>query len=428
MMLHLRPSGRVEQVQASVALYFAPTPPARVPVMVRLTKQDLAIPAGTTDRVAADQYALPVAVDLHTVQPHAHYLAKTMRASARTPDGSTVPLLSIADWDFNWQDVYHYASPMRLPAGTVLDMRIGFDNSPANPRNPSVPPVDVGYGQQTSDEMAEIWFQVVPVRDEDRQALVESLYRKVLPEEIKGREAMLRREPGNVALHDDLALMRAEVGDLRGAEAAFRQSLALRPESASARFNVGLAVLGQGRREEALRLFASAIDADPNHAPSHLQLGLLQQAAGNLDGAATHLAVALAARPADPDALLAAGVLDAMRGQAARAVERIRGALEVKPGWPNAEAALAAVLTSMPAPTAESRREAVRLAEQANARTGRTNAAFLDILAAAYAGASDLGRAVAVGQEAVARAEAQRDAAAAAAMRDRVRAWEAERR
>ena len=45
-MLHLRPTGKEETVQVSVGFYFTDTPPTRVPALLRLTRQDLDIPAG----------------------------------------------------------------------------------------------------------------------------------------------------------------------------------------------------------------------------------------------------------------------------------------------------------------------------------------------------------------------------------------------
>ncbi len=423
MMLHLRPSGRAEQVQASVALYFSDVPPSRTPVMLRLTRQELDIPSGAANYTVSDRYVLPVDVELHTVQPHAHYLAREMSGVATTPDGTVIPLLSIRDWDFNWQDVYRFAKPIHLSAGTALTMTIGYDNTPSNPRNPSRPPVRVRYGQRTSDEMAELWFQVLPVHAADRDRLVDSLYRKVLPEEIKGRRAMLLAEPRNVALHDDLALMLAETADLAGAEREFRESLALRPDSAASRFNVGLAVLGQGRIDEARRWFASALEADPLHGATHFQLGLLQQASGDLAGASAHLATALSAKPRDADVLLAAGVLDALLDQDASAVQRLRGALEVRPGWVNAEAALASVLSSTPGGTKAERDEAVRLAEHASVRAPG-NSAFLDILAGALAATGDTRRAVAVERDALRIAESAGNRAAAESMRARIATWE----
>jgi len=421
MMLHLRPSGRVEQVQASLALYFSNTPPERMPVMIRLTRQDIDLAPDAEHVVVTDQYVVPADVDLYTVQPHAHYIAREISGTATLPGGQTMTLVSIPRWDFNWQDVYHYSTPVRLPAGSTIAMRVSYDNSPANPRNPNSPPIRVGYGQRTSDEMAELWFQAIPVRAVDRPLLIASVQRKVMPEEIKGRQAMLRRDPRNVALHDDVAVMLAETGDLSGAEREFRASLALRPESAAARFNVGMAMLGQGAVVEARRWFGSALEVDPLHGPTHFQLGLLQQRDGDLRGASEHYATALGAKPRDGDLLLAAGVADAMLGNEARAIERLRGALDVRPDWPNAEAALASVLSSAPGRTDAERVEAVTLAERANSRTGRTNAAFLDILAGALAASGNLQRAIAVEREALAAAP---DEAARAPMRDRLAAWE----
>jgi tetratricopeptide (TPR) repeat protein len=425
LMLHLRPSGQVEQVQASLALYFTDVPPERVPVMLRLTRQDLDIPAGAPRHVVTDRYVVPADVDLYTVQPHAHYIAHDISSVATTPAGTTLPLISISRWDFNWQDVYHYARPVRLPAGSVITMTVGYDNTSANPRNPHSPPVRVGYGQRTSDEMAELWFQAVPVRLADREQVVGSVRQKVLPEEIKGRLTMLRVDPGSVALHDDVALMLAETGDLEGAEREFRRSLDLRPDSAAARFNVGMARLGQGDRAAATDWFAKALQADPLHGPTHFQLGLLQQSAGNLRGASEHFDAARAARPRDPDVLLASGVVSALRSDDAAAIRQLRGALEVQPDWPNAEAALASVLSTASDRTEAERREAVLLAERANARTNRRNPAFLDILAGALASTGEFQRAIAVEREALALAGGEE---VAAPMRARIAQWEKEPR
>jgi tetratricopeptide (TPR) repeat protein len=424
MMLHLRPTGRVEHVQASLALYFSDVPPARTPVMLRLTRQDLDIGAGARGYTADDQYVLPVDVDVYTVQPHAHYLAREMSASATRPDGARIPLIRIADWDFNWQDVYHYAAPIRLPAGTRVAMTIAYDNTAANPRNPSSPPRRVQYGQQTSDEMAEMWFQVIPVNASDRARLVDSLYRKVLPEEIRGRAAMSRADPRNVALHDDLALLLADAGDMSAAEREFRASLALRPGSAAARFNVGMALLARGDRQQARSLFESALAADPAHGPAHFQIGLMLQQAGDLNAAALHLNAAADARPTDPEVLLSAGVMDALRGDDAPSIARLRRVLDLRPDWPNGEAALASVLSTSAGTTAADRRAAVTLAERAVAQTARRNSAYLDILAGAYAAVADRERAVATGREAVARAESDGDKAAAASFRARVALFE----
>ena len=43
---------------------------------------------------------------------------------------------------------------MKLPKGTQLEMQYTYDNSAANPHNPSNPPREVKFGEQTTNEMA----------------------------------------------------------------------------------------------------------------------------------------------------------------------------------------------------------------------------------------------------------------------------------
>ena len=83
-----------------------------------------------------------------------------MKVFATLPSGETRWLIDIRDWDFHWQDVYRFASPIALPAGTTVAMEYVYDNSVANRRNPSRPPHRVTYGQKTTDEMGEVWLQL----------------------------------------------------------------------------------------------------------------------------------------------------------------------------------------------------------------------------------------------------------------------------
>ena len=158
--LHLVPSGKPEPIQPSIGVYFTDDPPTRTPVMMRLSNQRIDIPAGDARYIASDSFVLPVDVEVLAVQPHAHYLAREVTGSATLPDGTTRTLISIADWDLRWQHVYRYQTPVPLPKGTTVSMRYRYDNSAANPRNPAVPPVRVQWGQQSREEMGDLWLQV----------------------------------------------------------------------------------------------------------------------------------------------------------------------------------------------------------------------------------------------------------------------------
>ena len=184
--LHLQPTGKPEPVQVSVGLFFTDQPPTQTPVGLRLGSQTIDIPAGQAAYVVADSYQLPVDVDVLAIQPHAHNLGRVMRASATLPDGATRLLLDIDDWDFRWQDVYRYAQPIALPRGTTISMRFTYDNSAANPRNPHHPPQRIVWGQNTANEMGDLWIQVMPRASRDLMTLNEDVERKRLAEDLAG--------------------------------------------------------------------------------------------------------------------------------------------------------------------------------------------------------------------------------------------------
>jgi Tfp pilus assembly protein PilF/mono/diheme cytochrome c family protein len=319
MMLHLKPSGKHETVQASVGLYFSDAPPSRVPTLVRLTRQHLDIPPGDRQYRVTDSFTLDVAVDVYTVQPHAHYLAKDVKGFATLPDGTRKWLIDIRNWDFNWQGVYRYANPVVLPAGTMITMEYLYDNSAGNPFNPSVPPRRVRYGQRTTDEMAELWLQVVARTAPDRATLAQAVRGKIAREEIVGHEKMLESDPGNVALHDDVALLYAQVGDLEGTAAHFAESLRMKPDSPAAHYNLGTALVMLGRRETARDQFKEAIAIRPEYALALTQLAWLLSTSPDERMRQPDEAVRLAERAAALTTPQTAGVLDVLAAALAAA-------------------------------------------------------------------------------------------------------------
>ena len=129
--------------------------------MLRLGRQNIEIPAGEKQYVSSDSFVLPVDVDVQAVQPHAHYRAREVHGTATRPDGTTTPLIYIKDWDYRWQHVYRYVQPLSFPKGTTLAMEYVFDNSADNPRNPHQPPRPVRWGQRSTDEMGDLWVQML---------------------------------------------------------------------------------------------------------------------------------------------------------------------------------------------------------------------------------------------------------------------------
>ena len=339
--LHLQPTGKVERIQPSIALSFTADAPSRVPTMVRLGRQNLRIPAGAAAHRVTDTYVLPVDVELHAIQPHAHYRARRVTVAATRPDGTRQTLIRIERWDFNWQDQYRYASPFWLPAGTTIDLEYVFDNSDANPRNPAHPPQPVSWGWRSSDEMADVWIQVMTRSEPDRARLAPDIRRKMAVEDAIGCEILIGRQPDYAALRNDAAALYMELGQADRALTHFRAVERIQPRSARAHYNVAVALDAMGRAADAARAYEAAIGLDPGYSSAHNNLGSLLLAERRTGEARGHFEKAVASNPSNAEAqnnlgavLLASGA----RPQARAALER---AVALRPIYPEAHFNLA---------------------------------------------------------------------------------------
>jgi hypothetical protein len=193
--LHLHPSGKPESEHGRLALYFASERPAKSLVSFQVPPVfgfgvGIDIPPGEAHYQIEDALVLPTDVEAFGARAHAHYLAKNMKMTATLPDGSTKGLLWIDDWDFGWQDSYFYKTPFVLPKGTRIEVRIAYDNSSGNLRNPSDPPKRVTWGRGSFDEMGSMSLLVAP-----RSAADESLLRQAQAAHFRRQlaERFLRR-------------------------------------------------------------------------------------------------------------------------------------------------------------------------------------------------------------------------------------------
>jgi hypothetical protein len=89
------------------------------------------------------------------------------------PTGDTIPLISIEDWDFNWQGTYQFRSLLKVPAGSVIHAFAGYDNTVNNPFNPNSPPEFVSWGEGTADEMFYLPISFLPYQQGDENIVFE---------------------------------------------------------------------------------------------------------------------------------------------------------------------------------------------------------------------------------------------------------------
>ncbi len=151
--VHYHKSGKPETDQTHVGIFYAKEPIKKRIRMLPIINPFLKIPAGAADHVV--KAALPTYNNITVlgVTPHMHLLGRSMQVVATLPDKTQKTLVSVPDWDFNWQTSYVFKEPMKLPSGTRVSLVAHYDNSPGNPRNPNKSPRDVTWGEQTTDEM-----------------------------------------------------------------------------------------------------------------------------------------------------------------------------------------------------------------------------------------------------------------------------------
>ena len=344
--LHLQPTGKPERIAPSIGLYFTRDPPVRTPAILRLGRQNLDIPAGARDFRIVDRYVLPVDAEIRAIQPHAHYRAKVVGASALLPDGTRRPLILVRTWDFNWQDQYRYAAPFWLPAGTTLEMEYVFDNSDANARNPSHPPGRVSWGWRSSDEMADVWIQVMTRTESDRVRLTGDVRRKMAAEDAIGCEVLITRQPEHADLRNDAASLYLELGRPREALRHFEVVAHLQSQSAPAHYNVGVALEASGKPAEAARQYETAVRLDPSYSLAHNNLGSLRLADGRLDEARREYERAVESGPANAEAQNNLGAVLLASGNAAASIRYLERAVRLRPIYPEAHFNLARAYAS----------------------------------------------------------------------------------
>lgn len=321
--LHLQPTGAVEEVLPEIGLYFTEQRPTRTPTILRLGSQGIDIAPDDPHYVIRDSYVLPVDVQLLAIQPHAHYRARDIRGTAQLPDGSTQLLMHITDWDFRWQHVYREETPIVLPKGTRLAMEYSYDNSSTNVRNPELPPARVYWGQRSRDEMGDLWFQLLPFRENDRVRINAEITAKMTAEDIVGYETMLKMNPGDAELHDDVALLYMGMGAAADAVRHFQASATLKPESAAAHFNLGTALAQAGRFDDSIASFREALKRRPDYAVARGNLGRVLLVKGDVAGALKELQQAVKQDPNNPQNLVGLSAALAERGDTAGALDAL---------------------------------------------------------------------------------------------------------
>lgn len=169
--MHYNRNGETEVDQTSIGVKYADRPMDVERLTVGVFNVSFAIPPGESDYRVDSWHTFNEDVRVHMFMPHMHLRGVGFEYEAIYPDGRRETLLSIPEYDFNWQFVYELDEAITLPKGTTVHCVGTFDNSTGNPDNPD-PDAIVRFGEPTIDEMMIGWMDVSRVNAEDKSKII----------------------------------------------------------------------------------------------------------------------------------------------------------------------------------------------------------------------------------------------------------------
>ena len=150
--MHYTTYGRESTDRTKIGLYFSEVEPEFTLQHYAMLNVDLRIPPGEANYEAGAYYQFQKDAVIYSLFPHAHYRGRSSTFSLAYPDGREELVLSVPNYDFNWQRYFQLQEPIHAAAGTRLIHRTVYDNSEANLSNPDASKL-VRFGEQTWEEM-----------------------------------------------------------------------------------------------------------------------------------------------------------------------------------------------------------------------------------------------------------------------------------
>jgi len=260
--LFLEPGAEDVNLQPKLAVWFAEDKvPNHQLLTVRLANETLRIEPGATQTAIRDIFVVPTDCKLAGLYPNANSMGKSFQVTVTPPkskgDGRQA-VFQVQDWKPELGEMYRFVKPVELVAGTRLEVEMVYRELPT-----AAPALPIAWGPRASDEIGEVWVQLVTEGQKpiiaERAALTLSqaasyhelaLAIEAAEFQVKDDHKDLQAPPELVGkyahLHAELALLYADFGEIDTAESHANRAVALAPESAEAHASLGAVQVRKG--------------------------------------------------------------------------------------------------------------------------------------------------------------------------------------
>jgi hypothetical protein len=158
--MHYHPSGTAGTDASKLGFYFGEGELGKVITTAFGADPGMIIPAEAAEHREEAIYLFGQDSHILSFLPHMHVRGKSMKYTLELPDGRKDVLLSVPEYDYNWQNIYRLEEPIAAPAGSILHVEAVWNNSTSNLANPD-PKRTISWGEGTNDEMMVAFFDFI---------------------------------------------------------------------------------------------------------------------------------------------------------------------------------------------------------------------------------------------------------------------------
>jgi tetratricopeptide (TPR) repeat protein len=155
---------------------------------------------------------------------------------------------------------------------------------------------------------------------------------------------VLQATKDNSLAHTNLGVALDAEGKKEEAIAHYLTAIKINPNNGNAHSSLGVVLAAQGKNEEAIVHYLTAIKINPNNGNVHSSLGVVLAAQGKNEKAIAHYLAAIKINPHDPETYFNLAIALQAQGKVEEAMTRYREAILIKPDYSSAHINLGVIL------------------------------------------------------------------------------------
>ena len=333
--LRVRASDVSEKIDPKIGLYFSEEPPSKTMASLVLHSGDGEDLSGDIDSIIEERLEVPVEASVIGLTPRAYATMKDVQVYAELPNGTQQRLISMSEWDSEWQQDYRFQEAVTIPAGSKFVFRYLLER-PVEKRTGKLAEVAIRLILQDKADVAVISNAQTDFEIRKAGGVANYYFQQGVALETLGRvqdaitayERAIREDSGHANANSNLGALYEVLGNKTQAEYYFREAIEADHSFHEARLNLARFFRKANRQEAAAKTLQEALDLDPSYLVARLELAMVLAEQKLLRSAIQLLEDGLKMDPTEPYLNLQTGKLYVMDGRPEEAIKYLERAAQ----------------------------------------------------------------------------------------------------